>query len=175
MPIRPNFVCRLVLLSNFARDPWRRSLTPLPGAKANGECALTRKRQMPTARKAVKERNCTQMPVTKKARKNRPRMPVAKKERTNYKWWWQTKNGCPNQASEHWADTKRKKQNSWTHLKTPKGGQPASLRWYTHTHTHTHTHTYTRARARIKNEIITVLLCTKWVDEYSQSHASTEA
>ena len=40
---------------------------------------------MPTAGKAVKERNCTQMPVTKKERTNRPQMPVAKKERTNYK------------------------------------------------------------------------------------------
>ena len=48
---------------------------------------------MPTAEKAVKERACG------KERKNRPQMPVAKKERPNYKCWLQTKNGCPNQAS----------------------------------------------------------------------------
>ena len=34
-----------------------------------------------------------------KERKNRPQMRVAKKERPNHKCWWQTKNGCPNQAS----------------------------------------------------------------------------
>jgi len=33
---------------------------------------------MPTAQKAVKERDCTQMPVAKKER--RPQMPVAKKD-----------------------------------------------------------------------------------------------
>ena len=38
---------------------------------------------MPTAEKALKERDCTQMPVTKK--ENRPQMPVAKKERPNHK------------------------------------------------------------------------------------------
>ena len=51
---RPGRICLLVLLSNF------------------GECALTRQGQsltrMSTAGKAVKERNCTQMPVTKKER-----------------------------------------------------------------------------------------------------------
>ena len=45
---------------------------------------------MPTAEKAVKERGCTQMPVAKKERKNRPQMTMAKKERPNHKWWWQT-------------------------------------------------------------------------------------
>ena len=49
---------------------------------------------MPTAEKAVKERDCTQCG---KERKNRPQMPVAKKERPNHKCWWQTKYGCPNQ------------------------------------------------------------------------------
>ena len=42
---------------------------------------------MPTAEKAVKKRDRTQM-------------PVAKKERPNHKCWWQTKNGCPNQSSK---------------------------------------------------------------------------
>ena len=35
-----------------------------------------------------------------KERKNRQQMPMAMKERPNHKWWWQTKNGCPNQASK---------------------------------------------------------------------------
>ena len=43
---------------------------------------------MPTAEKAAKERDRTQM-------------PVAKKERPKYKCWWQMKNGCPSQASRH--------------------------------------------------------------------------
>ena len=46
---------------------------------------------MPTAKKAVKERDRTQMPVAKKERKNRPQMPVAKKERTDHKCLWQRK------------------------------------------------------------------------------------
>ena len=53
---------------------------------------------MPTAEKAVKERDCTQM-------------PVAKKERPNHKCWWQMKNGCPNQASKELTPNE-KKQNS---------------------------------------------------------------
>ena len=44
---------------------------------------------MPTAEKAVQERNCTQMPVTKKKKekekKNIPQMSMAKKERPNHK------------------------------------------------------------------------------------------
>ena len=35
-----------------------------------------------------------------KERKNKPQMPRAKKERPNHKRWWQTKNGCPNQANK---------------------------------------------------------------------------
>ena len=50
---------------------------------------------MPTAEKAMKKKDRTQMPVEK--RKNRPQMPTAKKERANHKCWWQTKNGFPNQ------------------------------------------------------------------------------
>ena len=42
---------------------------------------------MPTAEKAMKERDCIQI-------------PLAKKERPNHKCWWQTKNGCPIQASK---------------------------------------------------------------------------
>jgi len=53
--------------------------------------ALTRQRQtvsvtrMPTAEKAMKERDCTQTPVAKKERPQK--MPVAKKERPNHKCW----------------------------------------------------------------------------------------
>ena len=61
---------------------------------------------MPTAEKAVKERDCTQM-------------PVAKKERTDHKCLWQRKkdqttnaggkrkNGCPNQASKQLTANER--------------------------------------------------------------------
>ena len=63
---------------------------------------------MPTAEKAVKERACG------KERKNRPQMPVAKKERPNYKCWWQTKNGCPNQASKQLAPNERNKKAETT-------------------------------------------------------------
>ena len=90
----------LVLISNVARDPGRGSLTSLPGAEADGNCALTRQKQsltrMTTAGKTAKERNCTQM-------------PVAKKERTNHKCWWQTKNGCTNQASKQLTPNERNK------------------------------------------------------------------
>ena len=44
-----------------------------------------------------------------KERKNRPQMPVAKKERPNHKCWWQTKNGCPNQASKQLTPNERNK------------------------------------------------------------------
>ena len=51
---------------------------------------------MPTAEKAMKERDCTQM-------------HVAKKERPNPKRWWQTKNGCPSQASKQLTPNERNK------------------------------------------------------------------
>ena len=44
-----------------------------------------------------------------KERKNRPQMPVAKKERPNHKCWWQTKNGCANQASKQLTPNERNK------------------------------------------------------------------
>ena len=37
-------------------------------------------------------------------------MPVAKKERPNNKCWWQTKHGCPNQASKQLTPNERNKQ-----------------------------------------------------------------
>jgi len=43
-----------------------------------------------------------------KKRKNRPQMPVAKKERPNHKCWWQMKNCCPNQASKQLTPNERK-------------------------------------------------------------------
>ena len=51
---------------------------------------------MPTAEKAMKERDCAQM-------------PVAKKERPNYKCWWQMKDGCHNQASKQLTPNERNK------------------------------------------------------------------
>ena len=51
---------------------------------------------MPTAEKAMKERDYTQM-------------PEAKKERPNHKCWLQTKNGSPNQASKQLTPNERNK------------------------------------------------------------------
>ena len=51
---------------------------------------------MPTAEKAMKERDHTQM-------------PVAKKERANHKYWWQMKNGLPNQPIKQLTPNKRNK------------------------------------------------------------------
>jgi len=44
-----------------------------------------------------------------KERKNRPQLPVAKNERPNHICWWQTKNGCPNQASKRLTPNERNK------------------------------------------------------------------
>ena len=87
--------------------------------------SLTR---MPTAKKDHKRKR----PYTNacgKERKNRPQMPVAKKERANHKCWWQTKNGLPNSQANSWHQMK---ENSWNHLKTPNGCLPASIRWKKH-------------------------------------------
>ena len=48
----------------------------------------------------VRERKRLYTNACGEERKNRPQMPRAKKERPNHKRWWQTKNGCPNQASK---------------------------------------------------------------------------
>ena len=44
-----------------------------------------------------------------KERKNRPQMPVAKKEKPNHKCWRQMKNGCPNQSCKQLTSNKRNK------------------------------------------------------------------
>ena len=59
---------------------------------------------MPTAEKAVKERDCTQMPVAKKEQTTN----ACCKEIPNHKCWWQTKKGCPNQASKQLTPNERK-------------------------------------------------------------------
>jgi len=71
---------------------------------------------MPTAEKAMKESDCTQNACGKE-RKNRPQMPVAKKERPNHKCWWQTKNGCSNQASK-WLTLNERNKTAETTSKT---------------------------------------------------------
>ena len=55
-----------------------------------------------------RERNRLYTNACGKERKNRPQMPVPKKERPNHKCWWQTKNGCPNQASKQLTPNERK-------------------------------------------------------------------
>ena len=73
---------------------------------------------MPTAEKAVKKRDCTQM-------------PVAQKERTEHKCLWQRKkdqttnaggkrkNGCPNQASKRLTPNERNKTAETTSKPQP--------------------------------------------------------
>ena len=44
-----------------------------------------------------------------KQQQNNKQMPMAKKERPNHKCWWQTKKGCPNQASKQLKPNERNK------------------------------------------------------------------
>ena len=75
---------------------------------------------MPTAEKAVKERDYIHKCLWQRKKeqttnacakegRNRPLMPVAKKERPNHKCWCQMKNGCPNQASKQLTPNERNK------------------------------------------------------------------
>ena len=63
---------------------------------------------MPTAEKAVKKRDCTQMPVAKKERTDHKCLWQRTKDQTT-KCWWQMKNGCPNQASKQLTPNERNK------------------------------------------------------------------
>ena len=63
---------------------------------------------MPTAKKGS-ERKRLYTNACGKERRNRPQMPVAKKERPNHKCWWQTKNGFPNQSSKQLTPNERNK------------------------------------------------------------------
>ena len=58
---------------------------------------------MPTAEKAMKERDRTQMPVAKKERTDHKYLWQRKKD------WWQTKNSCPNQSSKQLTPNERNK------------------------------------------------------------------
>ena len=74
---------------------------------------------MPTAEKAMKERDRTQT-------------PVAKKERANHKCWWQTKNGfLASQSSKQLTPNERNKTAETT-SKPPNGCLPASIWWKKH-------------------------------------------
>ena len=63
---------------------------------------------MPMAEMAVKERDCTQMPVAKKERADHKCL-WQRKKRLNHKCWWHTKNGCPNQANKQLTPNERNK------------------------------------------------------------------
>jgi len=63
---------------------------------------------MPTAGKAVKKRNCTQMPVTKKERTDHKCLWQRKKEQTTNDGC-KRKNGYPNQASKQLTPNERNK------------------------------------------------------------------
>ena len=117
--------------------------------------SLTR---MPTAGKAVKKRNCTQMPVTKKERTDHKCLWQRKKEQT-------TNNGCkrksgyPNQASKQLTPNERNKTaettskpKRWPTCKPKVGGEK---------------------KANTKSQQTTV--CTKCVDGYRRIHKSIDA
>ena len=63
---------------------------------------------MPVTKKKKKKEEKKEKKKNRKKKKNRPQMPVAKKERPNHKCWWQTKNGCPSQASKQLTPNERK-------------------------------------------------------------------
>ena len=63
---------------------------------------------MPVTKKKKKKKKKKEKKKEENKRRNRPQMPVAKKERPNHKCWWQTKNGCPNQASKQLTPNERK-------------------------------------------------------------------
>ena len=103
-----------------------------------------------------------------KERKNSPQMPMAKKERLNHKWWWQTKNGCPNQASKQKGAALIRQANSWHQMKERKLLKPPHKpkRWPTCKHK--------VEKLTIKSQVLQTTVCNKRGDEYSQSHKSTE-
>ena len=74
-----------------------------PETSANKAKTKSLTRMSTAAEKAMKERD------RGKKRKNRPQMPVAKKERAKNKCWWQTKNGFPNQSSKQLTPNERNK------------------------------------------------------------------
>ena len=103
-----------------------------PQTSAKTKC-LTR---MPTAEKTVKERDCTQMPVAKKDRRTGHKCLRQRKKRPNRKWWWQTKNSCPNQASKRKMAALIRQANSWHQMKETKQLKPSQKpkRWPTCKH-----------------------------------------
>ena len=77
-------------------------------------------------------------------------MPVAKKERPNHKCWWQTKNGCPTQASKRLTPNERNK----TAETTSKPHTVAYLQAYGGKHTHTHTHKNNTTKSQQSNRLL---------------------
>ena len=83
-----------------------------------------------TSANKAKTKSLTRMPTTERATKERDRtqMPVAKKERTDHKCWWQTKNGCPNHSSKQLTPNESNKTAELNHPKTPNGCLSATTR-----------------------------------------------
>ena len=77
-----------------------------------------------------------------KERKNRQQMPMEKKERPNHKWWWKTKEGCPNQASKRKMAALIRQANSWHQMEETKQLKPPQnpKRWPTCKHKVEDTH-----------------------------------
>ena len=110
---------RMKLTSSSAQHDtknWEIHWYPETSANKAKTKSLTR---MPTAEKSVKEKDYTN--AYGKERKNRLQMPVAKKERPNHKCWWQTKNGCPNQAGKQLTPNERTKtaETTWNPKRLP--------------------------------------------------------
>ena len=111
---------------------------------------LTKQRQKTNTKaysRKCRKRKRLYINVCGKERKNRPQMPVAKKERPNGgKCWWQTKNGCLNRASKQLTLNEINKKAETT-------SKPQTVGKTTTTKTQKH------------HQITTV--CSKGVDDYS--------
>jgi len=83
-------------------------------------------------------------------------MSVAKKERSNHKCWWHTKNGCPNQASKQLTSNERN-ETAETTSKPQNGCLPASIRWGKTTTKTTKSQQYNRLLSATKEWTTTVI------------------
>ena len=108
-------------INAYGRKGCERNYTEMPVATkepSTNACGKERKNKphMPVTKKKKeqttntcgnKRKNKPHKPVAKERKKQ---MPVAKKESTNHKCLWQTKNGFPNQANKQLTPNEKTKQ-----------------------------------------------------------------
>ena len=107
----PNFVC--MFCSRISREIRDVGLWRQPQELREWRMSANKEKTesltwMPTAGKAVKKRNCTQMPVTKKEKTDHKYLWQRKKEQT-INGGGKRKNGCPNQESTQLTPNERNK------------------------------------------------------------------